>query len=66
MIWVLWRGALDVTSGGLTVGELVLLNTYIVRLLQPVEMGWLPPSPDGIAMCQSCGALTHKAEKAAK
>ena len=37
MIWVLWRGALDVTSGGLTVGELVLLNTYIVRLLQPVE-----------------------------
>jgi uncharacterized protein len=19
------------------------------------EMGWLPPSPDGIAMCQRCG-----------
>jgi transposase len=20
-----------------------------------IEMGWLPPSPDGIAMCQECG-----------
>ena len=37
VIWVLWRGALDVSAGTLTVGELVLINTYIVRLLQPVE-----------------------------
>ncbi|MGN8019425.1 ATP-binding cassette domain-containing protein [Phyllobacterium sp. 22229] len=37
VIWVLWRGALDVSTGSLTVGELVLINTYIIRLLQPVE-----------------------------
>jgi ABC-type bacteriocin/lantibiotic exporter with double-glycine peptidase domain len=37
VIWVLWRGALDVSTGALTVGELVLINTYIIRLLQPVE-----------------------------
>ena len=37
VIWVLWRGALDVTTGALTVDELVLINTYIIRLLQPVE-----------------------------
>ncbi len=37
VIWVLWRSALDVSTGVITVGELVLINTYIVRLLQPVE-----------------------------
>jgi len=26
-----------------------------VPLCQAVEMGWLPPSPDGIAMCQVSG-----------
>ncbi len=34
---VLWRGATDVENGALTIGELVLLNGYIIRLLQPVE-----------------------------
>ncbi|MBZ3693092.1 ATP-binding cassette domain-containing protein [Phyllobacterium calauticae] len=37
VIWVLWHGALDVSTSSLTVGELVLINTYIIRLLQPVE-----------------------------
>jgi hypothetical protein len=23
------------------------------------EMGWLPPFPDGIAMCQGCGVESH-------
>lgn len=26
------------------------------------EMGWLPPAPDGIAMCQDGGAENHEAE----
>lgn len=30
-----------------------LLHAYGVS--QPREMGWLPPSPDGIAMCQGSG-----------
>lgn len=34
---VLWHGSLDVASGKLTIGQLVLINTYIIRLLQPVE-----------------------------
>jgi ABC-type bacteriocin/lantibiotic exporter with double-glycine peptidase domain len=37
VVIVLWRGAIDVLSGGLSIGQLVLLNAYIVRLLQPVE-----------------------------
>ena len=30
-----------------------------------VEMGWLPPSPDGIAMCQDCDVPHHATERAA-
>ncbi|TDQ53202.1 hypothetical protein EV658_14512, partial [Phaeovulum veldkampii DSM 11550] len=30
------------------------------------EMGWLPPSPDGIAMCQDGGVESHEAERTAK
>jgi len=29
------------------------------------EMGWLPPSPDGIAMCQDGGVESHEAERTA-
>ncbi len=29
----------------------------IVEQLDTVEMGWLPPSPDGIAMCQKVAAI---------
>jgi len=29
------------------------------------KMGWLPPSPDGIAMCQSRGVQRHKKERTA-
>jgi ABC-type bacteriocin/lantibiotic exporter with double-glycine peptidase domain len=37
VLGVLWRGAGDAAQGTMSVGELVLLNTYIIRLLQPVE-----------------------------
>lgn len=37
VLGVLWRGAVSAGEGGLTIGELVLLNAYIIRLLQPVE-----------------------------
>lgn len=37
VLGVLWRGAIDVGQGTMSIGELVLLNTYIIRLLQPVE-----------------------------
>ena len=30
------------------------------------KMGWLPPSPDGIAMCQDCGVESHEAERTAR
>jgi ABC-type bacteriocin/lantibiotic exporter with double-glycine peptidase domain len=37
VLGVLWRGAADVSEGAMSIGNLVLLNTYIIRLLQPVE-----------------------------
>lgn len=37
VLGVLWRGAVSAGEGGLSIGELVLLNAYIIRLLQPVE-----------------------------
>ncbi|CAN7596209.1 ABC transporter ATP-binding protein [Pararhizobium sp. LjRoot235] len=37
VLGVLWRGAVDTGQGTMSIGELVLLNTYIIRLLQPVE-----------------------------
>jgi len=37
-----------------------------VKLIVPMlEMGWLPPSPDGIAMCQDGGVESHEAERTA-
>ncbi len=30
------------------------------------EMGWLPPSPDGIAMCQDGGVESHEARRTAR
>ena len=37
VLGVLWRGGVNTGAGALSIGELVLLNTYIIRLLQPVE-----------------------------
>ncbi len=37
VLFVLWRGALDAQVGAISIGQLVLLNAYIVRLLRPVE-----------------------------
>lgn len=36
--FVLWRGAVDVVNGGLSIGDLVLINAYILRLISPVEL----------------------------
>ncbi len=35
--FILWRSASAVAVGALTIGQLVLINTYIVRLLLPME-----------------------------
>ncbi|EHS51981.1 ABC transporter related protein [Rhizobium sp. PDO1-076] len=37
VLGVLWRGGVNAGEGTFSIGELVLLNTYIIRLLQPVE-----------------------------
>lgn len=37
VLGVLWRGSVNTSIGALSIGELVLLNTYIIRLLHPVE-----------------------------
>lgn len=37
VLGVLWKGSMSAGSGAMSIGELVLLNTYIIRLLQPVE-----------------------------
>lgn len=36
--WSLTWGALDVIGGAMTIGGFVLINTYVLRLLQPLEM----------------------------
>jgi hypothetical protein len=38
----------------------------VVCVIDNLEMGWLPPSPDGIAMCQDGGVESHEAERTAK
>jgi len=30
------------------------------------KMEWLPPSPDGIDLCQDCGVESHTMERTAK
>ncbi|KAF0113311.1 MAG: hypothetical protein FD150_2082, partial [Rhodobacteraceae bacterium] len=35
------------------------------KLKQIGQMEWLPPSPNGIAMCQDCGVQSHKTERTA-
>jgi hypothetical protein len=53
-----WRQFVDLAHGpaideaGENVGEPSLG-------IDGVEMGWLPPSPDGIAMCQESGVYSH-------
>lgn len=37
VLGVLWKGSVNAANGILSIGELVLLSTYIIRLLQPVE-----------------------------
>ena len=38
---------------------------YVKPFLKRQKMGWLPPSPDGIAMCQSRGVQRHEKERTA-
>ena len=38
---------------------------YVKPFVKRQKMGWLPPSPDGIAMCQGCGVQRHKKERTA-
>ena len=33
---------------------------YVKPFVKGQKMGWLPPSPDGIAMCQDCGVTATK------
>ena len=41
-------------------------SDWLVGILCPiVQMGWLPPSPDGIAMCQVGGVERHETERTA-
>src|SRR5680860_111714 len=38
---------------------------YVKPFVKRQKMGWLPPSPDGIAMCQGSGVQHHKKERTA-
>jgi hypothetical protein len=38
---------------------------YVKPYLKRQKMGWLPPSPDGIAMCQGRGVQRHEKERTA-
>jgi len=37
----------------------------LLHISGPGQMEWLPPSPDGIAMCQGRGACSHNMERTA-
>ena len=41
------------------------LPDWLVREHGYPKMGWLPPSPDGIAMCQDRGVVATQAERTA-
>ena len=43
-------------------GHDVRLNApqYVRPFVKRQKMGWLPPSPDGIAMCHGSGAQRHE------
>ena len=36
---------------------------YVKPFIKRQKMGWLPPSPDGIAMFQGCGVQRHAKER---
>jgi transposase len=38
---------------------------YVKPFVKRQKMGWLPPSPDGIAMCQGRGVQHHAEERTA-
>ena len=38
---------------------------YVRPFVKRQKMGWLPPSPDGIAMCQDRGGQSHEKERTA-
>ena len=38
---------------------------YVKPFVKRQKMGWLPPSPDGIAMCQGRGVQRHAKERTA-
>ncbi len=38
---------------------------YVKPFVKRQKMGWLPPSPDGIAMCQGRGVQRHEKERTA-
>jgi hypothetical protein len=42
------------------------VNLPSAKLTPLGEMGWLPPSPDGIAMCQDCGVERHTKRRTAR
>ena len=41
-------------------------GTDLPLVFRPGEMEWLPPSPDGIGMCQGCGIQRHAKRRTAK
>lgn len=38
---------------------------FVKPYVKTQKMGWLPPSPDGIAMCQGRGVQRHEKERTA-
>jgi transposase len=43
----------------------MLPPAYVKPFVKRQKMGWLPPSPDGIAMCQGRGVQRHEKERTA-
>ncbi|WP_189524210.1 transposase [Mesorhizobium sp. M8A.F.Ca.ET.165.01.1.1] len=43
----------------------LIAPAYVIPFVKRQKMGWLPPSPDGIAMCQGRGVQRHKKERTA-
>ncbi|MET3524899.1 transposase, partial [Mesorhizobium abyssinicae] len=66
--------AMEACCGAHYLGRLLAEQGHEVRLMSPEyvrpyvkaqKMGWLPPSPDGIAMCQGRGVQRHEKERTA-
>jgi transposase len=64
-----WETTIASSTAWATIASIRMLTRRTARYCYAwdlsSQMGWLPPSPDGIAMCQESGVYSHRAGRTA-